>query len=41
MNVVPSAVVTRFAQLEPGDVFIVPDAEQAYVAMKVSQAGIR
>jgi hypothetical protein len=35
MNIVPSLIVTRFAQLEPGDLFILPCSEGACVAMKV------
>jgi hypothetical protein len=35
MKVSPSVVVTRFAQLAPGDLFMVPSAEEACVAMKV------
>jgi hypothetical protein len=33
MEITPSLKVTRFAQLEPGDLFIVPNGDEALVAM--------
>jgi hypothetical protein len=38
MEIIPSTKVTRFEQLQPGDLFICLDGEQAYYALKTQPA---
>ena len=37
MNIVPRLSVTRIAQLQPGDLFVLPHGDEACIAMKVRE----
>jgi hypothetical protein len=38
MKILPTLIVTQFAQLEPGDLFVFPYGEGACVALKVRES---